>query len=556
MVKQQSKDLLSKVIQHISSYDQLDRIERNRGCVDGKIIGTGRSDYTQEATEYNLTIGDKTFTLIDIPGIEGDESKFEEVIQHSLDKAHTIFYVNGSGKKPEQATLEKMKKYMHDGTSVYAIFNVHCKAKKARNYEIDKKFEDELNSAYLKQDEIINQTENELKTFLGDNYKGSLSLNGLLSFCGYAIDESGKSTIVREKDKNLRSDQEKYLNEYFDSREKRREDSHIGYSDSIEKLREDSHIGLVQNIIDDKVDSFDTYIYSENIKKLKNRMWEMISRIDKLRLIESEKIKGFIETYSEFESNCYTAKEDYIHIISHIGYNAASDAFVDVNAKLFQMVEENKGKTDPSKIQKYFDTKKVKIINDIQDSLNVRMSQAQKDYEEAIEDAVQRLIKDFEREQTKFEISLSAGSIELDDSFTDAFKYNLKTFGEDLLCIGRFGQIGAQVGSKFFGIGIVVGSVTGIVLGVLSRVWHFFASEEKRINKAKEELQRAINEQIYEVSEDIRSELKKLNYEEIINSSYNQIYEEAEKQKAALESIERLLTSITNDLKINYKKIS
>lgn len=545
MVEQQAKDLFSKVIQHISSYDQLVMIERNRGCVDGKIIGTGRSDYTQGSTEYNLIIGDKTFALIDIPGIEGDESKFEEVIRDSLDKAHTIFYVNGSGKKLEQATLEKVKKYMHDGTSVYAIFNVHCKAKKERIPGIDKSFEEELNAAYLKQDEIIKQTENELQTFLGGNYKGSLSLNGLLSFCGYAVDESGKSTIVCEKDKNLRSDQKKYIKEY---------------SGVIERLREDSRIGLVQNIIFDKVDSFDTYIYSENIKKLKNRMREMITRIDELRLIETAKIKGFIKIYNEFESNCYNAKEDYIHTISHIGYNAASDAFADVKDKLFQMVEENKGKTDPKKIQKYFDTHKNKIIKDIQDSLNARMSQAQKDYEEAVEDARQRLIKDFEREQTKFEISLSAGSIELDDSFADAFKYNLKTFGGDLLRVGSLALSGAGIGSIIPGVGTavgaIVGALVGVVLGVLSSIWNFFASEATRINKAKEKLQRAIDEQIDEVSEDIKSELKKLNYEEIINASYDQIYTEAEKQKAALESVERLLTSITNDLKKNYKKVS
>lgn len=545
MVEQQAKDLLSKVIQHISSYDQLVMIERNRGCVDGKIIGTGRSDYTQGSTEYNLTIGDKTFALIDIPGIEGDESKFEEVIRNSLDKAHTIFYVNGSGKKLEQATLEKVKKYMHDGTSVYAIFNVHCKAKKERIPGIDKMFEEELNTAYLKQNEIISQTESELHTFLGSNYKGSLSLNGLLSFCGYAIGESGKSTIVCEKDKNLRSDQKKYIKEY---------------SGEIERLREDSHIGLVQNIIDDKVDSFDTYIYSENIKKLKNRMREMITRIDELRLIETGKIKDFIKIYSEFESNCFSAKEDYIHTISHIGYNAATDAFADVKAKLFEMVEESKGKTDPKKIQKYFDTHKNKIINDIQDSLNARIRQAQTDYEEAIEDARQRLIKDFEREQTKFEISLSSSSIELDDSFANAFKYNLKTFGGDLLRVGSLALSGAGIGSIIPGVGTavgaVVGALVGVVLGVLSSIWNFFASEATRINKAKEKLQRAIDEQIDEVSENIKSELKKLNYEETINASYDQIYTQAEKQKAALESVERLLGSITNDLKINYKKIS
>lgn len=545
MIEQQAKDLLSKVIQHISFYDQLVMIERNRGCVDGKIIGTGRSDYTQASTEYNLTIGEKSFALIDIPGIEGDESKFEEIIRDSLDKAHTIFYVNGSGKKLEQATLEKVKKYMHDGTSVYAIFNVHCKAKKERIPGIDKTFEEELNAAYLKQSEIISQTEKELQTFLGGNYKGSLSLNGLLSFCGYAIAESGRSTIVCEKDKNLRSDQKKYIKEY---------------SGVIERLRADSHIELVQNIIDDKVDSFDTYIYSENIKKLKTRMWEMIIRIDELRLIETGKIRGFITIYNEFESNCKNAKEDYIHTISHIGFNAASDAFADVKAELFRMVEEDKGKTDPRKVQKYFNAHKTTIIDGIQDSLNARMSQAQKDYEEAIEDARQRLVKDFEREQTKFEISLSAGSIELDDSFADAFKYNLKAFGGDLLRVGSLALSGAGIGSIIPGLGTAVGAVVGalfgVVLGVLSSIWNFFASEAARINKAKEKLQRAIDEQIDEVSEDIKSELKKLNYEEIINASYDQIYTETEKQKAALESVERLLTSITYDLKKNYKKVS
>ncbi len=541
MVEQQAKDLLSKIIQHLSSYEQLETIERNIGCVDGKIIGTGQADYTQGSVEYNLTIEDKTFTLIDIPGIEGDESKFEEIIRKSLDKAHIIFYVNGSGKKLEQATLEKVKKYMHDGTSVYAIFNVHCKAKKERINGIDKTFEEELNAAYLKQNEIITQTENELRAFLGKNFIGGLALNGLLAFCGYAIGETGKSTIICERDKNLSSDQKKYFKEY---------------SGEIARLREDSHIGLVQDSNDDKVDNYEKNIYVENVKKLKNRMHEMISRIEKLRDVETEKIKGFINIYSEFEQNCLNSKEDYIHTISQIGYNAATDAFADVKAELFQMVEENKGKTDSKKIQGYFDRHKKRIIKDIQDSLNSRMNQAQKDYEEAIEDARQRLIKDFERGQTKFEISLLASSVELDDSFSDAFKYNLKTFGGDLLRVGSLALSGAALGSIIPGVGTAVGVIAGVVLGVLSSIWNFSASETTRINKAKEKLQRAIDEQIDKVSKDIESELKKLDYEEKINASYDQICTQAEKQKAALASVERLLNHIIHDLKINYKKVS
>ncbi|MCQ2518147.1 MAG: hypothetical protein MJ119_05230, partial [Lachnospiraceae bacterium] len=126
--------LVKQLFEHLSvTLSQIDNVNccaSKIGCVDGTIIGTGRSDYTQGSTMYNLTIGDKRFALIDIPGIEGDESAFEAIIKKSLEQAHLIFYVNGSGKKIEKESLLKIKKYMQDGTSVYAVFNTHCKAKK------------------------------------------------------------------------------------------------------------------------------------------------------------------------------------------------------------------------------------------------------------------------------------------------------------------------------------------------------------------------------------------------------------------------------------------
>lgn len=541
MVEEQIKGFISKLVQYISSYEQFVMVERNRECVDGKIIGTGRADYTQGANCYDLSIGQKTFSLIDIPGIEGDESRFEDIIRDSLDKAHTIFYVNGSGKKLEQATLEKVKKYMHDGTSVYAVFNVHCKAKKERIPGIDRSFEDELNTAYVKQQEIVDQTEKELSSFLGNNYMGSLTLNGLLSFCGYAIDDTGRTTIVDEKDKNLRADQKKYINEY---------------KGEIERLRNDSHIGLVQDIINDKVSHFESDIYSENIKKLKNRLHEMIVRIDDFKSVEICKITGFIRIYNEFESNCYNAKEDFIHTIRQIGYNSAADAFADVKSELFMMVEKDKGKTDGKKVQEYFDSHKDRIIKELQTSLNNRIKQAQIDYEEAIEEARRRLLMDSEREQTKFQISLAAGHIKLDGSFVKALKYNIESFRKDLLRIGSLALGGFYLGSAVPAIGNIIGVLAGIVIGIFSSIWSFFASKDNRINKAKEQLQRAIDDQIDEVADNIEMELKKLDLEEKINASYEQIYKQAEKQKESLEFVKRLLNNISTDLKKNYRKVS
>lgn len=42
---------------------------------DGAIIGDGRSDFTLETKSYTLKHNNKTFTLLDVPGIEGDEKK-------------------------------------------------------------------------------------------------------------------------------------------------------------------------------------------------------------------------------------------------------------------------------------------------------------------------------------------------------------------------------------------------------------------------------------------------------------------------------------------------
>ncbi len=42
---------------------------------DGAIIGDGRSDFTEKTKSYTLKHGNKTFTFLDVPGIEGDEKK-------------------------------------------------------------------------------------------------------------------------------------------------------------------------------------------------------------------------------------------------------------------------------------------------------------------------------------------------------------------------------------------------------------------------------------------------------------------------------------------------
>ena len=511
-------------------------------CVDGTIIGTGRSDYTTDSTTYNLSIKDKNFALIDIPGIEGDESAFEDIIKQSLEKAHIIFYVNGSGKKIESETLQKIKKYMRDGTSVYALFNVHCKPKNERILGIDKEYRKELEETYIKQNKIIEQTEKELVPFLGDNYKGYVCLNGLLGFCALAFLYGNRTSIKNDQDKNLRKNQIKYLKEYNNDKD---------------CMLEDSHIPLLMNVIEKKIDSFDLEIMQENVKKLRNRMNEMMLKISNLKKEETKKLNGFINAYNEFTDRCCDAKNDFIRIMKHVASNTVSNAFYELMNEIFDKIECDQGKTKPSEIQDIVEKRKDSIVKKIQQGINEKIDKATKTFIEANEDAQERLKKDFEREELLFNISLKVVKIEIDEAFFSALKYSLKDFAKHYsLTVGSLGISGAGIGTIINpGIGTAIGAAIGAVLGALSSLWNYFVSKEERINNAKVKIREAIDEQIKEVTKQINKELKKVSYEQKIGEYYNSLCNYIEIQKKKINDVKGIINNVEKEMLEIYSTI-
>ena len=540
MNKKKTKEFLSSLLEMMKQVAKVNDLAINRGCVDGTIIGTGRSDYTRDSEIYELLIRNKKFALIDIPGIEGDESLFENVIKKALDKAHVIFYVNGSGKKIEKDSLVKINKYMHDGTSVYSIFNVHCKAKKERIPGFDMTYSDELKEVYRKQKDIIRQTEAELKSFLGKNYKGSIDVNGLLGFCALAFDDN-RTTIREETDKNLRKDQKKYLKEYNMDRK---------------QMLEDSHFLSLCKTIEDKADKYEEDIYNENLKKLSNRMKETIDRISFLKDKEETKINDFINTYNEFENNCYYAKEEFIGTMRRVGIDAATEAFDDLTNILFDRIEIDEGKTDRQVIQNIVDNYKDDLVLNIERGVNGKIAEAQLTFTESIADAQERLKKDFERNQIKFEVSLSSENINIDPSFLDALKYSMKDFGKHAFTVGSLVVSGALAGTAIPGLGTVLGAVIGGVLGIFSSIWNFFVSKDKRINNAKAKIRQAIDDNIEKITNQLNTELNKMAYEEKVNNVYNDLCTGVDEQKEMLKNVKKIIYNIEYDMKTVLYKIS
>ncbi len=76
------RQLYAKKNHRGSEYVELEKLQ------DGAIIGDGRSDFTTKTKSYTLKHGNKTFTLLDVPGIEGDEKKVIQQISNATQKAH------------------------------------------------------------------------------------------------------------------------------------------------------------------------------------------------------------------------------------------------------------------------------------------------------------------------------------------------------------------------------------------------------------------------------------------------------------------------------------
>ncbi|BEG57799.1 hypothetical protein NHP21005_14870 [Helicobacter sp. NHP21005] len=91
---------------------------------DGAIIDA-HIDFTQAITPYTFTLanGGGEVTLLDMPGIEGDEAQVEEFIKEACAKAHVIFYISKNPTPPQEGTLQKIKSYLNDQSRVYFFHN-------------------------------------------------------------------------------------------------------------------------------------------------------------------------------------------------------------------------------------------------------------------------------------------------------------------------------------------------------------------------------------------------------------------------------------------------
>ena len=483
--------------------------------VDGLIIGTGEEDFTKGNVEYEFTYENHPFNIVDIPGIEGDEGKYESLIEKAIAKAHLIFYVNGTNKKPEVKTAEKIKKYLKRDTTVLAICNIRGKAD---SYESD---EDriELEKTHGGSDEANSQTEEVLSKILGPEVLlGVESVQGLLGFCAVAYSENAISSISKSRATDLVKAQKNFYRNFCNDKE---------------NMKKFSRIGKLEDLIIAKNDTFKQDMIESNKKKIIRIINDTISILKNNSTIQKE-LTAKIETeFNECKSDIDNNLQRLSTSIKSKRSQAVKSFFTNMEYFACESIqnhfEDNKRIKD--ELQKILNTEselfenKIKEINneytnEIITIINNKLDKLKSNIKYLI---LQNEIEKNNINDIQLKNLIDGINTKIDYDFSSLFK------------ISKYALSGFSIGSLLPVIGNVLGAIIGSILGFISSIIQFFSQSYK--NKQIRDAKVAIIEKI---EEEKRNFIKKFDKEtnDYVDSIQNFYFE-----------------SVNDSLSTEYKKM-
>lgn len=450
--------------------------------VDGQIIGTGEADFTKGNTLYPLSYKGKRFQLIDVPGIEGDENKYAHMVREAVAKAHLVFYVNGTNKKPERATAQKIRTYLRLGTQVCPLINIRGNAD-AYEFEEDR----ESLTGHSDSTSALQQTEEVLREVLSDKVlQPGHCVQGLLAFSALAINaQTGSTTIHPSRDRDLVIQQRNYKKHFV----------------SYKSMYEFSQIKSVAEVLYKKISTFREDMVESNKTKVQELLADNVEMLKKLYIAHEKFVAG---TQPEFEK-CYEAIqkawEQFKRLVVKGRRNLLDKLFNEFKDIADQIIEDHFGDSDAIsyKVNQAFKNKQELFEDKLQEQLEGHLKILNQD----LQQAMQRLLEDVAR-------------VELKQFLNNANTLNINYKTPELglgLEISDYGLMAVNIGSYAalgFGIGNWIGAIVGTVVGVLVNLLQYVTSKEKRIRKAQEQVQGKIDIARSEANKDLQKECETL----------------------------------------------
>lgn len=435
---------------------------------DGEIIGTGKQDFTQSCIDYNFSHDNKKYTLIDVPGIEGDEGKYERMILNAISRAHTVFYVVSS-KIPESGTIEKIKKYLKEQAEVYCIIN----ERKHKYFPEDaqKSFQElHYNQRFT---EEVNQKMGEV---LGDFYKGSLTIQALLAFYG-----ASKTIPYSQNEKYIKV--RKNLLDIFEEEE---------------ILIQKSNIEDIKELILNELDSKDTKIYNINLDKIIACIDFFETKIKKIR--EENYSNEFIEEVNKQVVNVNNSISKTVNsLLCNLKVSEGSvvtNTFRVCEDEIYDYIDHNRIEKDSFRQFCDFTIKK---------NIEQTLENYKREVERCVRIETDRINNELKRLGDRVN-SLQTSFSSMDIS--NQIKIEIPTIGikevlDFTLSVASLAFSGAAIGTFFPIVGNILGAIIGGILGlIIQGIKALFGGESKE-SKIKRKVSEGLRELKSEVTQKI-----------------------------------------------------
>jgi hypothetical protein len=456
-----------------------ERAKRASYQIDGRIIGTGEADFTKGNTLYVLKHQERIFQLMDVPGIEGNETRYTDLVQEAIAKAHLVIYVNGTNKKPESATVEKIRNYLRRGTFVCPIINVRGLAD-AYEFEEDRT----ALSAHQNSSEALKQTQSTLSAALGEEILlPGYCVQGLMAFSALAISPySGASSIHPSREHDLGVHQRKFIKCF----------------ETPTAMRDFCKIDEVAGVLQSKLSTFKEDIVESNKTKVRELLRTTIFDLEQMRARNSAFLK---EIEVEFENCQRSIDEAMKRFINHVNQNSRGlyDAlFNDLKDTADIVVADHIGEDEVMgrKINQIFRDG----LKRVEGQERAMLEQALVALHANICQSTERLFENIQR--IDFQQRIQFGTL----AQTAVYKSLSTGLGWDEA--GLFLKNIASYALSFGTYGQWIGAAIGAVIGFLKSILDVFMSRNRRIRSAQKKIREQIEQAQSEIIDDVTKRLQ------------------------------------------------
>lgn len=496
---------------------------------DGIIIGNGDQDFTRQNHTYQFNFGDQKFSLIDVPGIEGNESLVHTAINNAVKTAHAVFYITSKATPPntgdngKQGTLEKIKSHLNDHTEVWTVFNKPINSPTHRAFKGD---------GFLTEDEFksLKDLDEKLAENLGSAYQGHHSLSALPAFyavakCLYPLDESpDEPSRSKNRDKFLK----------------------VNSADSL--LKKSQFLSFTNFLTKDLCKNYKSKIIESNKNKIKSTLCNGSNLLqnlsDKFKHTHTTLKKQFISTKNQLE----LSGDNFIQSFRSSSSDIVESHKSNLRNSLYEIIES--------------DVSNDVFKSELKDFIDRISSPLTKNLHEIAEKCSKTLAQDLKNIVEKFQKNSSEIlNININNNFSlglNGMNLNFK-INNGIEVVGLLSSIGGAVGLVLaaggpagWGVAAVIGAVS-LLIGFVKSILGFFSSDYKKAQQKKSanENIRAVFSQIENKINDILSEIN-----EKLQIKMSEIVDQLAAPLNSLENITESLKIAKKDINIIVKKLT